>query len=607
MQIKEKLRSMDFRQRIALLLILFTMLPSLVIWQILARQYRKEVLSGASQAVHSVVSANNEVLRMGLKQVEDGVQLILNDKEYYDFFSRLSQAEISDYMYYDRLLTSDMVGQFTLQPQVYTSWLWTSQWVFGNGRGMSIDWKGIQDSGVLEMAKEAGGAPCWLSGYDYGEKMGSAWLREKAYYDYRYCITMIRQMRFQYSDPGAYHTLPEGEEWPVIFVHILERDLRRSYEGSISYEGSMCGITNEEGNIVSSDCDRFPVSGSTPWEIFRHMGQSGYEQCCLQGEDYLLCFDSIQDPQWLSWSLVPMDTLVKDTMAQMERLQMLCLCFFTLLSVLVAQAVSRTVTKPLGVLTAAVGRVSNGSFTEVAPMPEEKDFRILTESFNHMVKEIDKLIRENYLIRLREREAQLEALSMQINPHFLYNTLNTINMLAIRNGDEETSDLIASLSEMLRYTLKKESGKIMLVRELDWARNYLCIMEKRYEGVFLADIEIGEGLSECLVPRLILQPLVENAILHGFRELKSGGRLLVAVRREEERLHIRVEDNGKGMDEETRRACLSDAPGKEGIGMANVHERLKLMYGKAYERRVVSAPGEGTCIDLYFPFEEEKA
>lgn len=603
-EIKRKLQSMGFRKRIALLLMAFTLLPSVAIWQVMARQYKKEVLSAASEAVHSVVSANNEVLRMSLKQVEDGAGLMLNDKEYYSFFSGLSEAGVSDYLSYNRSMGPALVRQFSLQPEVYTCWLWTSEWLFGNARNMSISREGIQGSGMLQMAEEAGGNPCWISGYDYGQMMGSIWLQEKSFYDYRYCVTMLQQMRFQYNDPATYHVLSEGEEWPVLFVFILEEDIRRIYGGSISYEGSICGITNENGNTVSSDSDRFPTAGQTPEEIFRHMGESGYAQCRLEGKDYLLCFDSLKDPEWISWALVPMDTLVKDTMAHMERIQTFCLCFFLLLSALAAQVVSRTVTKPVGALIGAAERVSTGNFSVTAPVPKEQDFRLLTESFNHMVQEIDKLIQENYLTSLREKDAQLKALSMQINPHFLYNTLNTINMLAIQNGDEETSDLIVSLSEMLQYTLKRETGKIMLSEELGWASNYLYIMEKRYEGVFLADLEVGEDLMECLVPRFLLQPLVENAILHGFGGMKSGGLLRIAAEREDDRLHICVEDNGKGMEEETRLLYLSDAPEREGVGAANVHERLKLIYGENYERRVVSAPGKGTCIHLYIPFEQ---
>lgn len=604
--IKEKLQSMSFQLRIALLLMAFTMLSSLAVWHVMAGQYKKEMIAGASEAVHSVVSANNEVLHMTLKQVEDGAQMMLNDKEYYDFFSGLPEAQVSDYMSYSRLIGTAMVRQFSIQTKVYTTWLWTSRWMFGNSRSMSVSGEGILHSGLLELAEKAGGNSCWLGGYDFGQVMGSSWLQEKSFYDYQYPITLIRQMRFQYSDFGAYHVLPQGEEWPVLFVFILEEDIREIYENSVSYVGSICGITDENGKIISSDSENFPPAGQTPEEIFSHMGKSGYAQCSLEGREYLLCFDSLKDPGWLSWALVPMDTLVKDTMEQMERMQLLFLFLFLLLSALAAWVVSGTVTKPVSVLAAAAERVSTGNFSVVTPVPTGGDFRLLTESFNHMVREIDKLIRENYLIKLEQKEAQLTALSMQINPHFLYNTLNIINMLALQNGDEETSDLIVSLSEMLQYTLKKENGKIWLKEELGWASNYLHIMEKRYDGRFLADMEVQEELVDCLVPRFFLQPLVENAILHGFRNMKSGGHLRIIAEKKGNQLHILVEDNGRGMDEKTRRAYLAGMPEQSGIGVSNVHERLKLIYGETYERRVISAPGKGCCIHLYLPFEKEK-
>ena len=602
-KVREELEGIGFRQKVVGLLIVFTLIPSIFIQQVLMRQYEETILSKASEAVYSVVSANNEVLRMMMKQVEDTSWLMLSNEEYYHIFHGLSYSSVSDYMNYDKRIATLLTKAFSAQETVYDSYLYTSRWIFGESSEMSVSGKGIQNSGLLASLDEAGGQPHWFGGYDYGELMNSAYLKEKTEYEYQYPVIMMREMCFQYNDYASYYKLSENEEWPVLFVYILEEDIRKTFEDSVSYEGSMYGIINKEGRIITSDTERFPPTQIIVPEISSHINESGYARCSLDGEEYLFCYDTLEGPEWLSWCLVPMDTLVKDTMQRANRLQMIYLAFFLLLSGLAASFFSKMITKPIGVLIDAAQRVATGDFSANTPVPKEKDFKVLTESFNHMEREIDKLIRENYEIKLREKEAQLMALFRQINPHFLYNTLNTINMLAIRNEDEETSDLIVSLSEMLQYTLRNESEKIILTDEIGWISNYIYIMSRRYEGVFTTDIDIDENIAECLVPKFFLQPFVENAILHGFGGKTAGGKLMIRARREEKRIHFEIEDNGKGMENEDIERYGYAGNGKRGIGVANVYERLRLIYGESFEGKCESEVGKGTVVHLYIPFE----
>ncbi|MDD5966835.1 MAG: sensor histidine kinase, partial [Blautia sp.] len=236
-------------------------------------------------------------------------------------------------------------------------------------------------------------------------------------------------------------------------------------------------------------------------------------------------------------------------------------------------------------------------------IPRGRDFKVLTESFNHMEKEISRLIHENYEISIREKETQLMALTMQINPHFLYNTLNTINMLAIQNDDDETAELIVSLSEMLQYTCKDSSDQAPLSDEIGWVSNYLFLMAKRYNGLFRTVFDITEDLMDCRIPKFILQPLAENSILHGFSDIQKEGILTLAISKSENSLCIEVRDNGIGMDEEQLKKYIQAICVDGHVGISNVHRRLSLIYGENYKIHVVSAPGEGTSIKIWIPLE----
>ena len=387
--VRERLEAIGFRQKVALLLILFTLLPSVVIQQAMLRQYEETILSKASEAVHSVVSANNGVLQMMIRQVEDASWLMLSEKEYYHIFHGLAQKSVSDYMNYEKIISTSLTREFSTQTEVFDSWLYTSSWIFGRRSNMSISEDGIQNSGLLQKAEESGGQPQWLGGYDYGELINSSYLKEKREYEYRYPVIMVRKMCFQYSDNASYYRLSEKEEWPVLFVYILEKDIRGTFEGSVTYEGSMYGILNEEGKVISSDTEEFPPASEMVPEVYGHMGESGYTRCSLEDEEYLLCYDTLEGPGWLSWCLVPMDTLVKDTVQKANRLQMLYLSFFLLLSGGTAYGFARMITRPIGALIGAARRVATGNFSANTPVPKEKDFRVLTESFNQMEREID--------------------------------------------------------------------------------------------------------------------------------------------------------------------------------------------------------------------------
>lgn len=591
-----------------ILFTLFTIIPSVLILCFSQYIYEKHILDQTSRAIYSVVSSNNTSIERLLKQVEDNSLLMLNNEEYYQTFSSLGNARISEYMKYERKISTELKKQFSTQKQVYESYIYTDNWIFGEKEEvMSTTLAGIKASGLPEKAKDAKGEPCWISGYDYGKATESSFLQKKERYEYQFPITMVRQMDFQYNYGGEYKRLSEKNGNPILIVYITEKSIREEYQHSIEYVGSIYGIVNEEGVILSSDSRKIPVGKKIQKEMVWDKDETdeveGMTRIKFDEKEYLLCYEQMDSLQWCSFCLVPMDTLVENATEQVKNLQIRLIVFFIVLSILVALLLSKTLTRPVNNLIRASQRVSKGDFRADTPLPKGKELRQLTESFNHMEREISRLIHENYEIRLKEESTKLKMLSMQINPHFLYNTLNTINMLAIRNNDEETSELIVSLSQMLQYTLKNTEQKVRLSDEIKWLTDYLTIMSKRYQGVFVTNIFIEEGIKKCLVPKFFLQPLVENAIIHGFAGRLQGGILGIEAKKDENRLYIKVYDNGKGMDDELIKRFISNDDIEEKIGMSNVHGRLSLLYGNQYQMKIESGRGKGTTLHLYLPLE----
>lgn len=596
--------SMRFGQRLCIILILFALIPMLLIQQILMHFYEKHIVDSASNSAYSIVNANNNSLDMLLDNIETAAQQMIDSQFYYDTFSELNDFSVGDCLRYDRILTQELAKQFIYQEAVYDVYLYTSKWLFGVNTGlMPITIDSFRKAGFEELARNASGLSCWVTGYDYGEQTQNDYLVKKSSYDFRYPLTMLKEMQFQYTSQGYYQRLSEDTEKPILVVQVLEKSLRNLYKDSVPYDGSLYVIANSEGSVVSSDNDTFPVGTVLPEDLSPYLRTSGYVTYDLKGEKNLLCYDTLDGRGFFSFALIPMKNLTQNAVWKMRQLLWICALVLIFLAALVAFVLSRTITRPIAALTKAAIRVSKSDFSANTPVPRGRDFKVLTESFNHMEKEISRLIHENYEISLREKETQLMALTMQINPHFLYNTLNTINMLAIQNDDDETAELIVSLSEMLQYTCKDSSDQAPLSAEISWVSNYLFLMSKRYNGLFRTVLDIDEDLMECRIPKFILQPLVENSILHGFSDMQKEGVLTLAISKSENSLCIEVRDNGIGMDEEQLKKYIHAICVDGHVGISNVHRRLSLIYGENYKIHVVSAPGEGTSIKIWIPVE----
>lgn len=597
----ERMLYLSLRSKLGIILAVFAIIPSFVIYSQVMKTYENDMVKVASQNVQSIVKTNNNLIDTTLNRIEDASYLMLNNKDCFDCFSNMNSFSVSDFLNEDRVISDVLGKQFAANNTVYAKYLYTSKWIFDtNNTSMKPTIEEIQNFGLDKKASEAGGQVLWLTGYDYGKWFQTEYLSKKENYKYQYPITMVRQMNFQYSQNGKLYAMKNDQERPVLVVHVLEGTLASLYEGSVNYEGSIYGVVNEEGRIISSDNKLFPITSMVPEGILNLKSSSGYSSYWFNNVEYLLCYDDMEGRDWFSFCLIPMSEVIQTTKEQMQNSQRWITMVLLAASVLIAALLSSTISKPIAALTKAAERVSTGDFSADTPVPRGKDFKILTQTFNHMETEITRLIDENYKISLREKDTQIMALTMQINPHFLYNTLNTINMMAILNDDHETSDLIVSLSEMLHYSFKNTNEKIPLSDEVQWTINYINIMSRRFAGVFETVIDISNELMVYKVPKFFLQPIVENSILHGFEGISGGGILKLGAQKQGDFIVFTVSDNGKGMETADYENIIQKS--REGsIGLTNVYQRLSLIYGDNYSIDLKSVPGEGTTFYLTLP------
>lgn len=315
--------------------------------------------------------------------------------------------------------------------------------------------------------------------------------------------------------------------------------------------------------------------------------------------------------------------LISNRLILIQRLGLFLVLGAILFSIGISIWTSLSITRPVQKLADAAKTISKGNFA-IAPLKVSTtdEIGVVTQAFNEMVAGIAKLIAEiksqtDLEIRLQDqelqnlsmknvlREAELLALQSQINPHFLFNMLNAGVQLAIMENADKTADFIEKVSTLLRYNLQKLDKPVTIQAEANHLETYFFILITRYgNDRFQFIIDIDPAVAGFQVPLLTLQPIVENALIHGVEDMENGGIIKVTAFQEEYGVIIKVSDNGRGIDAETLAKLLTDKPATShttGLGLQNVRDRLQLFFRKENLLTIESVPGQGTTVRLALP------
>lgn len=306
-----------------------------------------------------------------------------------------------------------------------------------------------------------------------------------------------------------------------------------------------------------------------------------------------------------------MDIQKSEVLRDLKQMQIFLVAIFLLFLMIggiLATSITRAMYKPIKNMTDTVEKVSKGDLSLRVDVTTEDEIGTLCREFNHMLDNLEDLIARVIEEERLKKDAELEALQYQITPHFMYNTLNSIKYAALIKGEKELGGLIRDFVELLQASVNKKGTFISVADELHILKNYIHLQEFRYQGSFDVEYDIAKDAYGCYIPRLILQPLVENAILHGIDMKGGNGRLVIRGRVEGTRLTLSVIDNGRGMTKEQIEELLSSKAkktnGLSAIGVPNVRERLELYYeaegGITYE-----SSENGTTATIFLPADRE--
>lgn len=295
---------------------------------------------------------------------------------------------------------------------------------------------------------------------------------------------------------------------------------------------------------------------------------------------------------------VPESYLIKDLRELQKRLAAVCSISFLIMTA-IGLFVARLSGRKMRYIVKQIRSFQEGDYGKRIQIREKDEFGQIAEAFNTMAKHIQELINSVYREGLRKKQAELEALQSQINPHFLYNTLSSIITLASMGQIAKVTDMVRQLSLFYRLTLNEGEVDIAMADELEQVKAYIDIQRTKYEDAFTVYYDIEPDISSCLVIKLILQPLVENIFKHAWFEDSIA--IVIRGRRIGDQIELKVIDNGIGIQREAQQALEAGRPSSGGCGLQNVDERIKLRYGKEYGVSISSIYGAGTTARILLP------
>lgn len=430
------------------------------------------------------------------------------------------------------------------------------------------------------------------------------------------------------SEEGGVSWVSPSEQDPTL---IATREIREYLEfsfdtiGFVGVRVDIEEIVHELTNNLEQEETSFLIFDKAGKQIFSNQSQveniypsqydlseKGYQLVKYNGERYFLTYSEANHLDWTYMILTPYSNLF--TVITKTRTAVFITYFVLfLLMIFLGSKFTGSIVNPIESLNRKMKKVQTGDLdykdTELGTSFSKDEAGQMHENFKLMMKQINDLISENYKKQLLIKESEYQTLQAQVNPHFLYNTLESINWSAKMVGEKKISQMAESLGYVLRASINMKGTLIPLIEEMTIVEHYITIQRYRFEERLVFQQDIPEKYRHILVPKSIIQPIVENSIRYGLQEMIGVCTITVKIEEHGEDILISIKDNGPGMEENyINRIMTGDyQPKGTGIGLKNIEERLKILFGENYGLTIESEKGQGTHVMIKVPKEGETA
>lgn len=419
----------------------------------------------------------------------------------------------------------------------------------------------------FQKAKELNGKGCWVTTFPIN-------LKNETVYSISFCFN-VKDVYSSFQDTG------------IMFANLDIRLLDTICKTTDMGEDAVLFITDADGRIVW-----------TGEKEALGMPLEQFDKDMKNNNDFYSFQVASDQVGWDYVLYMPKRTFNNQAYVVISNNILFLLILFSLFFVCV-HILSKNIVKPIQKMTVLTGQIYTPVFEEKMTMTAKDEIGVLANNFLQMKEELLQLIEQIKTTERKEREQAIMALQAQINPHFLYNTLDTVYWMADEKENEEICDTIQALSEILRYSIGKKNTVARIEDEIHNIRNYIYIQKMRFEDLFQVEYDIEEEIYKYFTFKLILQPFVENSILHGFADRNEGGVIKIRGRLSEKGVVFEIEDNGCGMTKERIEFVMSSENSR--IGISNIYSRIQYLYGEDYGVYIKSEVNRGTMIRIEIP------
>ena len=357
-------------------------------------------------------------------------------------------------------------------------------------------------------------------------------------------------------------------------------------------EGSMLVIADEQGEYLFG-------TKHLPSDIKFDFSQKSFS---LREDNYYVTSKKVRGMDWQIVSLISEENLYQE-LHNFRNMILLYGILLTIVLEIIAFFIYHSIYDPMNnILTTMRSIDEERSLVQRVVDDGNDEVHQVAVNFNELLDRIEALVKTVESEQEQKRETQFQLLQAQINPHFLFNTLNTLHFLALMNDDKPVGEGISALAKLLRNTITDQKDEVSVAEEIENLKNYIIIQKLRYGDLFETVYNIDEEVKDCKILKFLLQPIVENSILHAFEEDREHQLLTIRAQKYHHYLKISIGDNGKGFKPKERKNSNRNL---SGIGIDNISERIRLMYGEKYSMQIQSSIGFGTIVTLLLPFTKE--
>ncbi|HZH62348.1 MAG TPA: sensor histidine kinase [Metabacillus sp.] len=582
-----KLNNLSIKHKVIALLLLISIVPSIGLGLLTGYTVERILEKQAADHTLQLIGQVNKTLESYMNNMQNVSYLLSMDPEIERFLTKTTESQTEDERY---SIKQFMQGLSTLYPEIAGILV-----VNSNGQFISNE---LYPKNDTNLTKES-----WYQEAVHNEGIftiiGHPKDREitsHINYESDEVVTVVR-------------AILEPETQEVIGVVLIDLKLRVIAEATKNVRLGKSGylmVIDEKGEDIYSPANPLVV---TPPSRLLQGEDSGYFSETVEGNGFQFIYQRLPFTNWTTVGIFSTDESVYEVRS--IHFYVICFVFFVcLFGIAASYYLSNSMSKPIFQLMSSMKEVESGNLSIQYESKRQDEIGMLGRSFNHMIRKINELLSLTEKQERQKREAELRSLQAHIKPHFLYNTLDTISWMARKRGADDVSDVVTALSKLFRIGLNKGHDIIFVKEEITHIQSYLSIQKARYRDKLNFSIDIDPSIQDVQILKLVLQPIVENAIYHGIKERKGPGYIAIKANTENEDLVLTVTDDGKGIPEEklTKLNERLDTIYKHheqkvdfGYGMMNVQARIKLTYGEDYGIQIGSQLDVGTTVTIRLP------